>query len=116
MEVVAAAPRCQLLLIVLMAAMLLPEMKGSLLLVWRKIAKTIKLQGSIGKVIDGSRCGDPRSITGQSSRSPVKEREEGFYEQVHQDHDGETCRDNQTKLEGTRESWINGCRTYMGLD
>ncbi|KAL6091136.1 hypothetical protein STEG23_009412 [Scotinomys teguina] len=50
MEVVAAAPRCQLLLIVLMAAMLLPGMKGSPLLVWRKIAKTIKLQGSIGKV------------------------------------------------------------------
>ncbi|KAL6091141.1 hypothetical protein STEG23_028594, partial [Scotinomys teguina] len=49
MEVVAAAPRCQLLLIVLMAAMLLPGMKGSPLLVWRKIAKTIKLQGSIGK-------------------------------------------------------------------
>ncbi|KAL6035026.1 hypothetical protein STEG23_011558 [Scotinomys teguina] len=49
MEVVAAAPRCQLLLIMLMAAMLLPGMKGSLLLVWRKIAKTIKLQGSIGK-------------------------------------------------------------------
>ncbi|KAL6067540.1 hypothetical protein STEG23_026325, partial [Scotinomys teguina] len=49
MEVVAAAPRCQLLLIVLMAAMLLPGMKGSPLLVWRKIVKTIKLQGSIGK-------------------------------------------------------------------
>ncbi|KAL6085538.1 hypothetical protein STEG23_027148 [Scotinomys teguina] len=49
MEVVAAAPRCQLLLIVLMAAMLLPGMKGSPLLVWRKIVKTIKLQGSISK-------------------------------------------------------------------
>ncbi|KAL6068069.1 hypothetical protein STEG23_001422, partial [Scotinomys teguina] len=49
MEVVAAARRCQLLLIVLMAAMLLPGMKGSPLLVWRKIARTIKLQGSIGK-------------------------------------------------------------------
>ncbi|KAL6088894.1 hypothetical protein STEG23_001847, partial [Scotinomys teguina] len=49
MEVVAAALRCQLLLIVLMAAMLLPWMKGSSLLVQRKIARTIKLQGSIGK-------------------------------------------------------------------
>ncbi|KAL6049694.1 hypothetical protein STEG23_021207, partial [Scotinomys teguina] len=49
MEVVAAAPRCQLLLIVLMAAMLLPGMQGSLLLLGRKIARTIKLQGSIGK-------------------------------------------------------------------
>ncbi|KAL6045053.1 hypothetical protein STEG23_033677, partial [Scotinomys teguina] len=49
MEVVAAAPRCQLLLIVLMAAMLLPGMKGSPLLVQRKITRTIKLQESIGK-------------------------------------------------------------------
>ncbi|KAL6036305.1 hypothetical protein STEG23_024041, partial [Scotinomys teguina] len=49
MEVVAAAPRCQLLLIVLMAAMLLLGMKGSLLLVRRKIARTIELQESIGK-------------------------------------------------------------------
>ncbi|KAL6083249.1 hypothetical protein STEG23_014631 [Scotinomys teguina] len=32
-----------------MAAMLLPGMKGSLLLVQRKIARTIKLQESIGK-------------------------------------------------------------------
>ncbi|KAL6038848.1 hypothetical protein STEG23_017075, partial [Scotinomys teguina] len=47
--VVAAAPRCQMLLIELMAAMLLPGMKGSPLLVRRKIARTIKLQGSIGK-------------------------------------------------------------------
>ncbi|KAL6063759.1 hypothetical protein STEG23_011749 [Scotinomys teguina] len=46
MEVVAAAPRCQLLLIVLM---LLPWMKGSLLLVRRKIARTIELQENIGK-------------------------------------------------------------------
>ncbi|KAL6062857.1 hypothetical protein STEG23_027493, partial [Scotinomys teguina] len=41
-EVVAAAPRCQLLLIVLMAAMLLPGMKVSPLLVWRKITRTIR--------------------------------------------------------------------------
>ncbi|KAL6091426.1 hypothetical protein STEG23_012590 [Scotinomys teguina] len=49
MEVVAAAPRCQLLLIVLMAAMLLPGMKGSPLLVRRKIARTIKLQEASAK-------------------------------------------------------------------
>ncbi|KAL6088318.1 hypothetical protein STEG23_015079 [Scotinomys teguina] len=49
MEVVAAAPRCQLLLIVLMAAMLLPGMKNLLLLVWRKITRIIELQESIGK-------------------------------------------------------------------
>ncbi|KAL6092106.1 hypothetical protein STEG23_024215 [Scotinomys teguina] len=49
MEVVAAAPRCQLLLIMLMAAMLLPGMKVSPLLVWRKIARTIELQENIGK-------------------------------------------------------------------
>ncbi|KAL6088999.1 hypothetical protein STEG23_009916 [Scotinomys teguina] len=49
MKVIAAAQRCQLLLTVLMAAMLLPGMKGSLLLVGRKIARTIKFQGSISK-------------------------------------------------------------------
>ncbi|KAL6048764.1 hypothetical protein STEG23_009624 [Scotinomys teguina] len=49
MEVVAAAPRCQLLLIVLMAAILLPGMKVSPLLIWRKIARTIELQENIGK-------------------------------------------------------------------
>ncbi|KAL6036831.1 hypothetical protein STEG23_009031 [Scotinomys teguina] len=48
-EVVAAAPRCQLLLIVLMAAMLLPGMKVSPLLVGRKITRTIELQESIGR-------------------------------------------------------------------
>ncbi|KAL6038686.1 hypothetical protein STEG23_033121 [Scotinomys teguina] len=51
MEVVAAAPRCQLLLILLMAAMLLPGMKGSPLLVRRKIARTMELQESIGKEV-----------------------------------------------------------------
>ncbi|KAL6088437.1 hypothetical protein STEG23_017142 [Scotinomys teguina] len=48
-EVVAAAPRCQLLLIMLMAAMLLPGIKVSPLLVRRKIARTIALQENIGK-------------------------------------------------------------------
>ncbi|KAL6071715.1 hypothetical protein STEG23_032956 [Scotinomys teguina] len=50
MEVVAAAPRFQLLLILLMAAMLLPGMKSLPLFVQRKIARTIELQRSIGKV------------------------------------------------------------------
>ncbi|KAL6038778.1 hypothetical protein STEG23_010301, partial [Scotinomys teguina] len=49
MEVVAAAPGCQLLLILLRAAMLLPRMKSSLLLVSRNIARTIELQESICK-------------------------------------------------------------------
>ncbi|KAL6035501.1 hypothetical protein STEG23_021319 [Scotinomys teguina] len=53
MEVVAAAPRCQLLLIVLMAAMLLPGMKVSPLLVRRKITRTMELQESIGKEHNG---------------------------------------------------------------
>ncbi|KAL6088151.1 hypothetical protein STEG23_021352 [Scotinomys teguina] len=51
MEVVAAALRCQLLLIVLMAAMLLPGMKVSPLLVRRKITRTIELQESICKAV-----------------------------------------------------------------
>ncbi|KAL6085783.1 hypothetical protein STEG23_001905, partial [Scotinomys teguina] len=49
MEVKAAAPRCQLLLIMLMAAMLLPGMKGSPLLVQRTVTRTFELQESIGK-------------------------------------------------------------------
>ncbi|KAL6033230.1 hypothetical protein STEG23_000039 [Scotinomys teguina] len=52
MEVKAAAPRCQLLLIVLMAAMLLPGMKVSPLLIWRKIARIIQLQENIGKICE----------------------------------------------------------------
>ncbi|KAL6049959.1 hypothetical protein STEG23_006903, partial [Scotinomys teguina] len=56
MEVVAAAPRCQLLLIVLMAAMLLPGMKGSPLLVWRTVTRTIVLQETIGKDQFGKVC------------------------------------------------------------
>ncbi|KAL6047857.1 hypothetical protein STEG23_038255 [Scotinomys teguina] len=51
MEVVAAVRRCQLLLIVLMAAMLLLAMKGSLLL-----ARTINLQGSISKEFNRAFC------------------------------------------------------------
>ncbi|KAL6045050.1 hypothetical protein STEG23_033674, partial [Scotinomys teguina] len=49
MEVVAAAPRCQLLLIMLMAAMLLPGMKVSPLLVQRTVTRTIELQENIVK-------------------------------------------------------------------
>ncbi|KAL6039425.1 hypothetical protein STEG23_012999 [Scotinomys teguina] len=52
MAVVAAALRCQLLLIVLMAAMLLPGMKGSPLLVQRTVTRTIVLQETIGKEFD----------------------------------------------------------------
>ncbi|KAL6054877.1 hypothetical protein STEG23_020101, partial [Scotinomys teguina] len=74
------------------------------------------LDPSFSPMTDGSRMRDPQPITRQRSRSPVKKREYGFYEQVHQDHDGETCRDNQTKLEETHESWINGCGAYIGLN
>ncbi|KAL6051147.1 hypothetical protein STEG23_007175 [Scotinomys teguina] len=50
MEVKAAAPRCQLLLILLMSAvMLLPGTNGSLLLVQRTVTRTIVLQETIGK-------------------------------------------------------------------
>ncbi|KAL6089588.1 hypothetical protein STEG23_038190 [Scotinomys teguina] len=47
MEVVAAAPRCQLLLIMLMAVMLLPGMKGSPLLIQRTVTRNFELQESI---------------------------------------------------------------------
>ncbi|KAL6038530.1 hypothetical protein STEG23_000616, partial [Scotinomys teguina] len=50
MEVKAAAPRCQLLLILLMSAvMLLLGTNGSLLLVQRTVTRTIVLQETIGK-------------------------------------------------------------------
>ncbi|KAL6076284.1 hypothetical protein STEG23_018233 [Scotinomys teguina] len=50
MEVVAAAPRCHLLLILLMSVvMLLPGTNGSLLLVQRTVTRTIVLQETIGK-------------------------------------------------------------------
>ncbi|KAL6031219.1 hypothetical protein STEG23_024714 [Scotinomys teguina] len=50
MEMKAAAPRCQLLLILLMSAvMLLPGSNGSLLLVQRTVIRTIVLQETIAK-------------------------------------------------------------------
>ncbi|KAL6033408.1 hypothetical protein STEG23_023746 [Scotinomys teguina] len=50
MEMKAAAPRCQLLLILLMSAvMLLPGTNGSLLLVQRTVTRTIALQETISK-------------------------------------------------------------------
>ncbi|KAL6071218.1 hypothetical protein STEG23_038329 [Scotinomys teguina] len=50
MEVVAAALRCQLLLILLMSVViLLPGTNGSLLLVQRTVTRTIVLQETIGK-------------------------------------------------------------------
>ncbi|KAL6089625.1 hypothetical protein STEG23_010583 [Scotinomys teguina] len=52
MEVKAAAPRCQLLLILLMSVvMLLPGTNGSLLLVQRTVTRTIVLQETICKDI-----------------------------------------------------------------
>ncbi|KAL6062372.1 hypothetical protein STEG23_015497, partial [Scotinomys teguina] len=48
MEVVAAAPRCQLLLIVLATVILLPGMKSALL-IQRTVTRTIVLQETIGK-------------------------------------------------------------------
>ncbi|KAL6092048.1 hypothetical protein STEG23_026475, partial [Scotinomys teguina] len=52
MEMKAAAPRCQLLLILLMSVvMLLPGTNGSLLLVQRIVTRTIVLQETIGKAI-----------------------------------------------------------------
>ncbi|KAL6092172.1 hypothetical protein STEG23_005535 [Scotinomys teguina] len=57
MEVVAAALRCQLLLILLMAAMLSPGLKVSSLLAQRKITRIIELQESIGKdFLDSETC------------------------------------------------------------
>ncbi|KAL6045667.1 hypothetical protein STEG23_015753 [Scotinomys teguina] len=52
MEMKAAAPRCQLLLILLMSAeMLLPGTNGSLLLVQRTVTRTYVLQETISKAV-----------------------------------------------------------------
>ncbi|KAL6059335.1 hypothetical protein STEG23_004826 [Scotinomys teguina] len=57
MEVKAAVPRCQLLLILVMSAvMLLPGTNGPLLLVQRTVTRTIVLQETIGKGQFGKVC------------------------------------------------------------
>ncbi|KAL6034884.1 hypothetical protein STEG23_023731 [Scotinomys teguina] len=71
MELIAAAPRCQLLLIVLMAAMLLPGMKVAPLLIWRKIARTIELQENIGKD-RGTPQSTPTPLKGEPVPDPQK--------------------------------------------
>ncbi|KAL6072892.1 hypothetical protein STEG23_002116 [Scotinomys teguina] len=74
MEVKAAAPRCQLLLILLMSAvMLLPGTNGSLLLVQRTVTRTIVLQetmgkGQFGKVCQGKWRGEEIAVKIFSSR------------------------------------------------
>ncbi|KAL6040664.1 hypothetical protein STEG23_002136 [Scotinomys teguina] len=70
MEVVAAAPRCQLLLILLMAVMLLPGTNGSLLLVQRTVTRTIVLQETIGK--EKNICGSERQTTEEEKEKRKK--------------------------------------------
>ncbi|KAL6050901.1 hypothetical protein STEG23_019418, partial [Scotinomys teguina] len=74
MKVKAAAPRCQLLLILLMSAvMLLPGTNGSLLLVQRTVTRTILLQETIGKETQewaGAVEQHPDSITFSLSPTP----------------------------------------------
>ncbi|KAL6077790.1 hypothetical protein STEG23_026016 [Scotinomys teguina] len=59
MEVVAAAPRCQLLLIVLMSVMLLPGMKGSPLLVQRTVTRTIRVTRNHRQRLESSERREP---------------------------------------------------------
>ncbi|KAL6032408.1 hypothetical protein STEG23_032248 [Scotinomys teguina] len=74
MEMKAAAPRCQLLLILLMSAvMLLPGTNGSLPLVQRTVTRTIVLQetiskGQFGKVCQGKWWGEEIAVKIFSSR------------------------------------------------
>ncbi|KAL6051071.1 hypothetical protein STEG23_024578 [Scotinomys teguina] len=74
MEVVAAAPRCQLLLILLMSAvMLLPGTNGSLLLVQRTVTRTIMLQETIGKVEGQLGCFQVVAITNNAAVNIVEQ-------------------------------------------
>ncbi|XP_052591995.1 TGF-beta receptor type-1-like, partial [Peromyscus californicus insignis] len=88
MDAVAAALCCQLILIVLVVATLLPGMKGLPLLVQRRIARTIVLQESVGKdqfeeVCLGKWWGEEVAV---KIFSPTKERlwfqEAEFYQTV----------------------------------
>ncbi|KAL6061204.1 hypothetical protein STEG23_011280 [Scotinomys teguina] len=70
MEVKAAAPRCQLLLILLMSAvMLLPGTNGSLLLVQRTVTRTIVLQETIGKGVSNWKSSSVTGNTASASHS-----------------------------------------------
>ncbi|KAL6038307.1 hypothetical protein STEG23_030310 [Scotinomys teguina] len=74
MEVVAADPRCQLLLILLMSAvMLLPGTNGSLLLVQRTVTRTIVLQETIGKG-DNTPYAFPEARSCDTGKASVKGR------------------------------------------
>ncbi|KAL6081257.1 hypothetical protein STEG23_009270 [Scotinomys teguina] len=100
MELVAAAPRCQLLLIVLMAAMLLPGMKVAPLLIWRKIARTIELQenmgkGQFGKVCQGKWRGEEIAVKIFFSRE-----EHLWFQET--DHRGGKRKKKKKCLQGTR--------------
>ncbi|KAL6085313.1 hypothetical protein STEG23_020292 [Scotinomys teguina] len=71
MEMKAAAPRCQLLLILVMSVvMLLPGTNGSLLLVQRTVTRTIVLQETIGK--EKNICGSKRQTTEEEKEKRKK--------------------------------------------
>ncbi|KAL6037898.1 hypothetical protein STEG23_003991, partial [Scotinomys teguina] len=84
MEVKAAAPRCQLLLIVLMAVMLLPGMEGSPLLIQRTVTRTFVLQETIGKGFNRRR----KIVQPLYLQQEMKERTERKLVQNQSGHDG----------------------------
>ncbi|KAL6091870.1 hypothetical protein STEG23_000458, partial [Scotinomys teguina] len=101
MEMKAAAPRCQLLLILLMSAvMLLPGTNGSLLLVQRTVTRTIVLQETIGKGQFGKVCRG-KWWGGEIAVKIFSSREEHLWFQE-TDHRGGKRKKKKKCLQGTR--------------
>ncbi|KAL6085094.1 hypothetical protein STEG23_015937 [Scotinomys teguina] len=101
MEVKAAAPRCQLLLILLMSAvMLLPGTNSSLLLVQRTVTRTTVLQETIGKGQFGKVC-QGKWWGGEIAVKIFSSREEHLWFRE-TDHRGGKRKKKKKCLQGTR--------------
>ncbi|KAL6040534.1 hypothetical protein STEG23_007599, partial [Scotinomys teguina] len=110
----AAAPRCQLLLILLMSAvMLLPGTNGSLLLVQRTVTRTIVLQetigkGQFGKVWRGKWWGGEIAVKIFSSRE-----EHLWFRET--DHRGGERKKKKKCLQGTRTTTKNDFEIFKRM-
>ncbi|KAL6050952.1 hypothetical protein STEG23_009310 [Scotinomys teguina] len=114
MEVVAAAPRCQLLLILLMSAvMLLPGTNGSLLLVQRTVTRTIVLQETIGKGQFGKVCRG-KWWGGEVAVKIFSSREEHLWFRE-TDHRGGKRKKKKKCLQGTRTTTKNDFEIFKRM-
>ncbi|KAL6088919.1 hypothetical protein STEG23_032771 [Scotinomys teguina] len=113
MEVKAAAPRCQLLLILVMSAvMLLPGANGSLLLVQRTVTRTIVLQETIGKGQFGKVCRG-KWWGGEIAVKIFSSREEHLWFRE-TDHRGGKRKKKKKCLQGTRTTTKSDFEIFKG--